>query len=232
MWSIDRTLLDVAQVTRAAYAEAFEQVTGQPLVYLTSTQGLSDSELFYEFLARNNLPVDPEDDQLPFFVDALEEGFARRRQELRTKGHEMSGARAALDAAARSLGVVQTVVTGTIRANALTQLNAFGLDNYLDLNIGGFGSDNYPMASLLQLTRMRAERERQTPFPEDTTVHVTNSTRGVEAACIGRAVPLAVVTGSATRSQLHDAGAEHVLDDLTDTAAFMSVLQRLGTETD
>ncbi|MDS1272559.1 haloacid dehalogenase-like hydrolase [Lipingzhangella sp. LS1_29] len=228
MWSIDRTLVDVAQVTRRAYAEAFEQVTGQPLVYLTATQGLSDSELFYEFLARNNLPVDPEDDQLPFFVEALEEAFANHRHELTTKGHEMPGARAALDAVARMPGTVQTVVTGTIRANALAQLSAFGMDNYLDLEIGGFGSDTYTIASLLQLTRMRAERERQNVFPEETTIHVTNSTRGVEAARIGRAVPVAVVSGSATRGQLQNAGAEHILDDIADTAAFTSIVQRIG----
>jgi phosphoglycolate phosphatase len=39
MWNIDLTLVDVARVTRAAYADAFRQVTGRPLVRLPLMAG-------------------------------------------------------------------------------------------------------------------------------------------------------------------------------------------------
>ncbi|MDA8371308.1 MAG: haloacid dehalogenase-like hydrolase [Nocardiopsaceae bacterium] len=217
MWNIDLTLVDVAQVTRAAYAEAFERVTGAPLVYLASTGGRTDSEIFFEFLARNDVERGSGEELLPEFIEALAEGFARRRDQLPARGRAMPGALAAVAAVAGMPDTVQTVVTGTIMANAVAKLAAFGLDGYLDLSIGGFGSEHYPKASLIQFTRMRAAEAHKTSFPEEQTVYITDSVRDVEAATIGHAAPIAVVSGSATESQLRAAGAVHVLDDLTDT---------------
>ncbi|RNL81662.1 HAD family hydrolase [Halostreptopolyspora alba] len=215
LWNIDLTLVDVAQVTRAAYAEAFERVTGEPLVYLASTSGRTDSEIFFEFLARNNVELAPGEEPLPDFVEALGEAFARHRDQIPAKGRAMPGAGVALAAVAGLEDTVQSVVTGTIMANAVAKLSAFGLDAYLDLSIGGFGSEHYPKASLIQFTRMRAAEAHKAEFPESRTVYITDSVRDVEAAVIGHATPIAVVSGSSSESQLRAAGAKHVLEDLS-----------------
>ncbi|HLU97944.1 MAG TPA: haloacid dehalogenase-like hydrolase [Thermobifida alba] len=224
LWNIDLTLLDVAQVTRAAYAEAFEKVTGAPLVYLASAAGRTDSELFFDFLARNDVD-DADEALLPRFTEELGAAFARRSDELSVKGRVMPGAPEALDALMRLPDTVQTVVTGTIMANAKTKLAAFGLDSRLDLSIGGYGSENYPKASLIQFTRMRAEEAYGRAFPESRTVYITESARDVEAARIGRVEPIAVVSGSSTESQLRAAGAELILADLTDPAAVVAAVR-------
>ncbi|QBI52769.1 hypothetical protein EKD16_04810 [Streptomonospora litoralis] len=225
LWNIDLTLVDVAQVTRAAYAEAFERVTGVPLVYLASTGGRTDSEVFFEFLARNDVRLEPGEEPLSDFIDALGEGFARRRDQLTARGRAMPGAQAALAAVAGLEDTVQTVVTGTIMSNAVAKLAAFGLDGYLDLSIGGFGSEHYPKASLIQFTRMRAAQAHGSDFPEWATVYITDSPRDVEAAIIGHATPVAVVSGSATESQLRAAGAKHVLEDLTDPKRLLGAVR-------
>ena len=144
----------------------------------------------------------------------------------------MPGALDALNAVMRLPDTVQTVVTGTIRSNAKAKLAAFGLDSCLDLSIGGYGSENYPKASLIQFTRMRAEEAYGRAFPESRTVYITESARDVEAARIGRVEPIAVVSGSSTESQLRAAGAELILADLTDPAAVVaaSAPRRVRTE--
>src|SRR5262245_13782704 len=53
LWNVDLTLVDVARVSRDAYAEAFRKVTGRPLVALPQLAGASDSEIFFESLALN-----------------------------------------------------------------------------------------------------------------------------------------------------------------------------------
>ena len=53
LWNIGLTLLDVARVNRAAYAEAFRAVTGRPLVQVPQMAGRTDSEIFFEALAVN-----------------------------------------------------------------------------------------------------------------------------------------------------------------------------------
>ncbi|MFC7327568.1 HAD family hydrolase [Marinactinospora rubrisoli] len=230
MWNIDLTLVDVARVTRAAYAEAFEKVTGQPLVYLATTAGRTDSEIFFEFLARNDVDLDSDDDPLPDFAEALSDAFARRRDQLAAQGRAMPGAEAALAAVGRMDDTVQSVVTGSIMSNAVAKLAAFGLDGHLDLSIGGFGSEHYPKASLIQFTRMRAEQAYGRRFPEQATFYITESVRDVEAARIGHAVPIAVVSGSATEAQLRAAGAEQVVRDLTDPQALLAAIRSGGAD--
>ena len=58
LWNIDLTLVDVARVSRDAYAEAFRRVTGRPLVALPQVAGRSDSEIFFESLALNDIEPD------------------------------------------------------------------------------------------------------------------------------------------------------------------------------
>ncbi|GLU49695.1 HAD family hydrolase [Nocardiopsis ansamitocini] len=224
LWNIDLTLVDVAQVTRAAYAEAFEKVTGTPLVYLAATAGRTDSEIFFDFLARNDVD-DPDDSLLPRYIEALGDAFASRRDLLVARGRMMPGADAALDAVRALPDTVQTVVTGTIMPNALAKLAAFGLDRRLDLSIGGFGSEYYPKASLIQFTRMRAAEAHGRPFPEAATVYVTDDARDVEAALIGRARPVAVASGSSTESQLRAAGARYVLQDLGEPMTLVAAIE-------
>ncbi|MBO0786841.1 MAG: hypothetical protein J2P33_12295, partial [Actinobacteria bacterium] len=56
LWNIDLTLVDVARVTRAAYADAFRAVAGRPLVQLPQMAGRTDSEIFFDALALNDDP--------------------------------------------------------------------------------------------------------------------------------------------------------------------------------
>ncbi|WP_017538482.1 HAD family hydrolase [Nocardiopsis halophila] len=224
LWNVDPTLVDAAQVTRSAYAEAFERATGTPLVYLAATAGRTDSEVFFEFFARNDVDIEPGEEPLAEFVQALADGFVRRRDQLPARARAAAGAAEALAAVAAMEDTVQTVVTGTIKPNAVAKLQAFGLDGYLDLSLGGFGSEGYPKASLIQFTRMRAAEARGAEFPERSTVYITDSVRDVEAAVIGRAAPIGVLSGSATESQLRASGAEQVLEDLTDPRAVVGAV--------
>ncbi|NYH51689.1 phosphoglycolate phosphatase-like HAD superfamily hydrolase [Nocardiopsis arvandica] len=227
LWNIDLTLLDVGRVMRAAYAEAFEKVTGEPLVYLTSVAGRTDSEMFFEFCARNYVDVEPDTSILGEFLDALEESFGRRAEELPAKGWAMPGAAASLAAVASMPDTVQTVVSGSTRANATAKLAAFGLDSYLDLSIGGYGSVNYPKSSLIQSIRLHAAGEGGRAYTEKETVFVTDSAPDVRAALIGGAVPVAVLSGSMTEGQLREAGAIAVLPDLTDPRAVMTAVHQV-----
>ncbi|WP_017608342.1 HAD family hydrolase [Nocardiopsis xinjiangensis] len=229
LWNVDLTLLDVGQVMRAAYAEAFEKVTGEPLVYLTSASGRTDSEMFFEFCARNYVDIEPDGDALAQFLTALEVSFAERRGELRSKGRAMPGAAASLSAVANMPETIQTVVSGSTRANATAKLEAFGLEAYLDLSIGGFGSVNYPKSSLIQSIRLHAAGEDMRPYAENETVLVTDSAPDVRAALIGGATPVAVLNGATTEGQLRDAGARHVLPDLGDPRAVMTAVAQAST---
>lgn len=232
MWNIDQTLVDVARVSRASYAEAFRRVTGRPLVALPQLAGTSESEIFYNSLAINGGPAGSPgqgsqreaEDLLAKYLAELAQAFAARRELLPSQGRALPGAREALAAVSRLPGVIQTVVTGSIKPNAAEKLRAFGLDAYLDLSIGGFGSDVYPKGTQIVRSLTMAAEKYGVKLAAADGVYLADSTRDMSAAKIGGVRPLGVATGRSTTSELEEAGAEIVLRDLSDTRRVLAAI--------
>jgi phosphoglycolate phosphatase len=122
---------------------------------------------------------------------------------------------------------VQTVLTGTIRPNAVEKLRAFGLDRFIDFEVGGYGSEVYPKGTLLMLARGRAAHKYGVPFGENSTVYIADSPRDVEAARVGGARVIAVASGRSTTTELRESGADRVLADLSSTVALMRAIDQL-----
>jgi phosphoglycolate phosphatase len=231
LWNIDLTLLDVARVWRDACAEAFQRVTGHPLVALPQTAGRTDSEIFFEAMALNEVSVPrpaevagPE--LLARYTRELAAAFDARRDLLPAQGRALPGARDAVAALAGVPGVIQSVLTGTIRPNAVTKLQAFGMDEFFDFEIGGYGSEIYPKGAQLLRSRGRAAEKYGAEIGPDATVYLADSVRDVEAARIGGARCVAVASGRSTAGELREAGAGLVLDDLADTEAVVRAVGR------
>lgn len=229
MWNIDLTLIDVGKVARDAFAEAFRRVTGRPLAALPQLAGRSDTEIFFESLYLNDVPAGTTDDPelLARYSHALETTFALRRDDLARYGRLLPGAGTAVMAVADRPGVVQTVLTGTIKPNAVCKLRAFGLDTALDLEIGGYGSDAYPRGSLLMRVRHQASEKYGAPVEHVPAVYVADTERDIEAAALGGARCIAVATGRATVAELREAGADLVLADLADTGQVLTAIDQL-----
>jgi phosphoglycolate phosphatase len=206
-------------------------VTGRPLAALPQLAGRSDTEIFFESLYLNDVPTGGDDvadtELLARYCWELEAAFALRQDELLQQGRLLTGASAAVTAAARLPGVVQTVLTGSIKPNAICKLRAFGLEQLFDLEIGGYGSDAYPRGSLLLLVRGQAGQKHGRAISEDATVYIADTVRDVEAANVGGARSIAVATGRATTAELRDAGADLVLQDLSDTDEVITAIDRL-----
>jgi phosphoglycolate phosphatase-like HAD superfamily hydrolase len=227
LWNIDLTLVDVAKVARAAYAEAFGKIIGRPLVQLPQMAGQTEPEIFFEAVALNSAAVpDAESERLlALFGVQLATSLAARRDLLTAQGQLLPGAAEAMAALAARQGVVQSVLTGSSRPNAELKLRAFGLDRYVDLAIGGFaGSEVYPKGTLLQVARQRAEDKYGMSFAGKATLYIADSPRDVDAAKIGEVRSVAVASGRASSAQLHEVGADAVLPDLTDTEAIVALV--------
>ena len=215
---------------RAAYAEAFPAVTRRPLIKLPQMAGRSESEIFFEALALNAADLSAGGDAdrlLERFSAELAAALHARRDDLVRQGQLLPGAAEAVAAVANLDGAVQTVLTGSSRPNAMLKLRAFGLDGFVDFDIGGYGSEAYPKGTLLGVARQRASDKHKVTFDQDVTVYVADSPRDVDAARIGGARSLAVASGRASAAELRDAGADAVLPDLTGTAGLTALIERL-----
>lgn len=244
MWNIDLTLVDVARVSRDAYAEAFQRATGRRLVALPQLAGASDSEIFFESLALNEAspgassvwtpgndtrdvvwqPTDGE--LLERYSAELAAAFGARSELLAEQGRVLAGALEALVALSRLPGVIQSVITGTIRQNAGIKLRAFGLDRYLDPDIGGFGSDVYPKGTQIMRSLDLAKEKYRVPLTPANVVYVGDSVRDVAAAKVARVRCVGVATGRSTSAELREEGADPVLDNLDSTTRVVAAITR------
>jgi phosphoglycolate phosphatase-like HAD superfamily hydrolase len=186
--------------------------------------GRTDHEIALEFLALHEIDGHA---HLPAFSDALAAALAAKEAEIRTVGKALPGAEAALAAVGRSPGVVQSLLTGNIEPNAAVKLAAFGLDVYLDFDVGGFGSDDAHRPNLVAVARRKAKEKYGIEFGPASTVLVGDTPLDVAAGIQGGARVVAVATGPFGPEQLRAAGAGVVLSDLRDTAAVLdAVLER------
>ena len=92
--------------------------------------------------------------------------------------------------------VIQSLLTGNIQTNAAVKVSAFGLDRWLDIEVGAYGSDPHEHRSdLVAVARERAAAKYGEPTGA---VLVGDTPLDVRAAHEAGARAVAVATGFAT----------------------------------
>ena len=206
LWDIDGTLVDSAGHGRFAFEEAFESVTGRAAGEV-SMAGRTDRQIALSMLAG-------ESHHLPTLLDGLTAALERREESIRRDGHALPGVEEVLRRLDGADDVVQSLLTGNLAANAAVKLGAFGLERWLDLEVGGYGSDPHEARSdLVRVARERAAAKYARP---DDTVLVGDTPLDVRAAHDGGARVVAVASGPYGTDELEQAGADVVLADLSD----------------
>ena len=218
LWDIDGTLVDSAGHGRHAFDDAFQAVVGRPL------------EGEYEFAGRTDHQIAltmPEgvtgaDGHLPRVLEQLAAALERRKHLIRDEGRAYPGVPEALAAIAGRDDAAQSLLTGNLEANAVVKLAAFGLDRWLDFELGAYGSDPHEERSdLVAVARERAEGKL------GVTVHpvlVGDTPLDVQAARQSGARAVAVMTGFASEAELRASEPDALLQDLSDTDAALAAI--------
>jgi len=224
LWDIDGTLLHAGGVDKQVWYDVCTALTGRPPATLTGISGRTDPQILLDTLLACGVDHDQAELLLPEALARQVTLLAERSLDLRTRGHRLPGAAEALAALAGRAGVVQSVVTGNVRDNAALKLASFGLDRHLDLSIGAFGSDDKDRACLVRIAQARLHESRGIDIADDRTVLIGDSARDVHAAKSCRIRSVAVATGRTEAATLASAGADVVLEDLTDLNAVLAAI--------
>ena len=222
LWDIDHTLIESGGVGGKVYAAAFKKVTGRRLVHMAELSGRTEPVIFRETLQLHG--IDDPDDLFDRFAEEQARGYAERADELRTRGRALPGAAEALSTLASQDHVIQSVLTGNTRQSAQIKLAVFGLDRYLNLDIGAYGTDSDVRADLVEIARHRAAAGHGVQFDRDSTVLIGDTPNDVKAARDGSARVIAVATGKDSEDDLADAGADTVFADLTNIDALLAAI--------
>lgn len=214
LWDIDGTLVDSAGLGGEAFFEAFECVTGAPVTKLVPFAGRTDLEIALDLL--ETAGIDHSERLLGDFEQALAAAMAERAQLVRERGRPFPGVRETLGRLGREPEVTQSLLTGNIAPNAHVKLAAFDLHTLIDMEIGAYGSDHQRRGELVAVARRKALDLRGTAFDPADIVLVGDTPLDVAAALEGGARAVGVATGPYDTGELRHAGADAVLEDLSD----------------
>ena len=226
LWDIDGTLVDAAGHGRDSFGDAFSAVFGRKAdLEAVRMAGRTDHAITVALLEGSGIAG--AEGQLERMLEALAVALEARRGRIAHEGSAKPGARAALEALAERRGMIQSLLTGNIEPNAAVKLAAFGLDELVDLEIGGYGSDAHATRSdLVAVAGEKAAHLRGVRVEPADTVLVGDTPLDVEAAHDAGARAVAVASGPYDAAELERSGAEVVLADLRDTAALVAAIER------
>ncbi|MEJ8650770.1 haloacid dehalogenase-like hydrolase [Streptomyces sp. MS1.AVA.3] len=122
--------------------------------------------------------------------------LADHMADLRSEGVLMPGAVAALRAVHAHIGLVPTVLTGNLKPNATLKLEALELDEFVDVEIGGYASDSDNRPALVAIAQKRATAKHGAAFHRSNTVIIGDSLEDVRTGLEG---------GASCSSPLHPA---------------------------
>jgi phosphoglycolate phosphatase-like HAD superfamily hydrolase len=134
----------------------------------------------------------------------------------------MPGITALLDALVRKDDVCLGLVTGNFAEAARVKLEHFDLWRYF--RCGAFGDDAHDRSELVPVALARA-RNGDNDRRFDRVFVVGDTPHDVACAAAGNATSIAVATGSFDATALRAAGADVVFEDLSDSDAFLRVIE-------
>ncbi len=222
LWDVDGTLLRAGEVASAAFTRAVEAIVGRPVRHRVRMSGKTDPQIVGELLAEAGVP-DPKR-----HVTAI---LARLQVELRgagpviaARGEVLPGIRELLPTLHADPRFLQTLLTGNLAPNARVKVGAFGLDRWLDLEVGAYGSDDADRRNLVPVALERVARRRGRRFEPGAVWVIGDSDNDLACARAAGARCLLVGTGRATREELLPLGADATLADLSDVAGVVALL--------
>jgi len=223
LFDIDGTLVLTGGAGVRAMSRAFEDLFSVPDAFQTVPMfGRTDAGILYDAAALHEIAHD----QLSFerFRTAYLSHLRREIEQPGPRKGVMPGVRPLLDALGEQDDVYLALLTGNYQEAARVKLEYFDLWHHF--RCGAFGDDTPDRNSLFALA-VAAIRSHGGPDVDPADVLVVGDTP-LDVACADAAgaVSIAVATGSYDVEALRAAGADVVLEDLSDTADVLELMTK------
>lgn len=223
LFDIDGTLVDTAGAGRDAIEIALIEVFGTagPIDEL-SFAGLTDPFIARTLMRHAGFSDSQIDEGLSDLWSAYSGWLEGILVDRRAQAHVHPGVHDLLSAL-EGLGTAIGLVTGNIASGARHKLEACGIEGRFPF--GSFGSDAENRDELPPIAMRRATEATGREFEDDRTWIIGDTPRDIGCARAAGVRVLAVATGSFTRAELEEAGADVALETLADTELVLSVLR-------
>jgi phosphoglycolate phosphatase-like HAD superfamily hydrolase len=222
LFDIDGTLILSGGAGMRALNRACEEITGLSDAFAdVAVAGRTDRIIIHDAMRRAGRDLDGH------LLSALRSRYLQLLQEeiqLRGRGVKaiLPGVRELLDVLAAREDVFLGLVTGNFEEGARIKLEYFDLWRYF--RCGAYGDDAADRNELVPVAWRRALECGVNAADGDNTFVVGDTPHDIACARAAGARPIAVATGGFTADQLREAGAAEVLPDLSDTRAFLALV--------
>ncbi|MCI4066056.1 haloacid dehalogenase-like hydrolase [Micromonospora sp. R77] len=222
IWDIDGTLIpaDLRWLKRAiarAYGIAHSDVAFPD----KKVHGYTDESIAVDTAIASGVDPSSAEAGIPAFRQAIAAVMQEGRHELAEVQPPYPGAAASI-AELHNHGFVQTVLTGNLRSAADVKLHVAGLDEFLDLRIGGFGSDARDRFQLPKVVAQRYSEIYGDPLDPARAIVIGDAPNDI--ACARQAgFRVAVVAHRIGRQELASYEPDLVLDSLDPTTVVAAV---------
>ena len=223
LWDVDHTLIENAGISKETYQGAFERLVGRSPSVQPVTHGRTDLQIMRELLTANGESPDAFG-PIEAFGEVLRDVMAAKAGDLARRGYVLPGVVDALSTLADESNVLQSVLTGNVIENSRLKVTTFGLEKWLDLDVGGSGSDDIVRSKLVDAARRKVEAKYGRTFDRESTILIGDTPLDVQAAREGNAKVIAVASGVHGVDELTACGPDAVLPDLVDTHAFLATV--------
>lgn len=223
LFDIDGTLVLTGGAGVRAMTRACDEIVGSSdALNGISVAGRTDWIILHDALRVMGRELDDE-----LFRQLRDRYVLHLRQEIKAPGRGvkgvMPGIRVLLDELHQRDDVLLGLLTGNFEAGARIKLEYFDLWQYF--RCGAFGDDAPERDALVPFAVTRAREHGIAELPPPDIFVVGDTPHDVSCALAVGATPVGVATGSFTTEQLQVSGAEIVFRDLSDTAAFIALLE-------
>ena len=212
LFDIDGTLVNCGPRVRGLFAQALTDVFGTcGDVDRYDFTGRTDPGIVIDLVTGAGLSREEVLEKLPrmreLYTGRLDAALDRREMQL------LPGVVEILERLAAREDVELALLTGNWRPGARAKLSRFDLNRFFPF--GAFGCDGIDRSDLPPVALERAERKLGRRFQPAETLIVGDSIHDVSCAHAHGIPCLAVVTGRTGAEALQEAGADWVIDDLT-----------------
>ncbi len=223
LFDIDGTLVLTGGAGLRAMNRACEEILGHAeILDGVPVAGRTDWIILHDALGRIGREMDD-----GLFAALRDRYIERLPEEMKLPGRGfngvMPGIRELLDALQRRDDAYLGLLTGNFERGARVKLEHFDLWRYF--RCGAFGDDSPDRNALVPFALRRAETCGLPAIPSSDVLVVGDTPHDVACALAAGAVPVGVATGSTSVDELRQSGADIVFRDLSDTQAFLTLLE-------
>ena len=231
VWDIDGTLIPAdLRWLRRAIARTYKIAESDVVFPDKKVHGYTDESIVVDAAVASGISAPQADRGVAEFRDRIAEVMSEGREELAEVQPPYDGAAGSI-AELHRIDFLQTVLTGNVRSAAEVKLTTSGLDTFLDLAIGAFGSDDRDRFKLPDVVSRRYSRVYGHPLDPLDVVVIGDAPNDI--ACARHAnFGIAVVAHRIGRDELATYKPDLILDDLDPQAVASGITSVIAARRD